>query len=343
MNITEELIARFLKNDCSREEAEYLTAYFEAHPEELEKYIGEAEYKQFTTQQALPPVMSNALLQRIKQDAALGPKHYIIRYMAAAAVVLLTATGIVLWMNNRPERTQLAGAEKANNDSARMVIIGNTSRNNKLVTLADGSVVTLTTGSELQYKQPFDTNERYITLTGKAFFKVAKDKNRPFKVVAGGLTTTALGTSFWVDANQTKKDIHVILVTGKVVVQQDVVKSDPYFNPVYLTPGQQLVFDRQSHIVRVSLSELPAKGAVAKTKAEPIQKLVFNQQPLTEVLNILQKHFHVTIAYNEEVITNIKFSGNYTGTDTLEDILNAVALINDLKLEHTANGFSIGR
>lgn len=340
MNITEELVTRFLKNGCSQEEAGYLTAYFKAHPEELDKYIGETEYKQFITQQELSPVMSDAIFKRIKQDAALTPKHYILRYMAAAAVVLLTATGIVLWMNNQPERTQLADTKKAGNDSTRMVVIGNTSINNKLVTLEDGSVVTLTTGSELQYKQPFDNNERYIALTGKAFFKVAKDKNRPFKVVAGGLTTTALGTSFWVDANQTKKDIRVILITGKVVVQQD---STTYFKPVYLTPGQELVFDRQSHVARVSLSELPAKDAVVKTKAEPIQKLVFNQQPLTEVLSILQKHFHVTITYNEEQLRNIKFSGNYTGTDTLEDILNAVALINDLKLERTATGFSIGQ
>lgn len=343
MNITEELVTRFLKNDCTREEAEYITAYFEAHPEELEKYAGETEYKQFTTKQALPAVMSDAILQRIRQDAALSPKHYLLRYMAAAAVVLLTATGIVLWMNNRPVRTALAVEEKAGNDSTRMVIIGNTSRSDKLVTLEDGSVVTLTAGSELTYKQPFDNNERYIALTGKAFFKVAKDRNRPFKVVAGGLTTKALGTSFWVDASQTKQDIHVILVTGKVLIQQESIKSEPYFNPVYLTPGQELSFNRQSHVARVILSEVSAKDAVAKTKAEPIQKLIFNQQPLTEVLSILQKHFHVTIAYNEDELTNIKFSGNYTGTDTLEDILNAVALINDLKLERTATGFSIGR
>jgi ferric-dicitrate binding protein FerR (iron transport regulator) len=343
MNINEELVTRFLKNDCSREEAEYITAYFEAHPEELEKYLGETEYKQFVTQQQLQPAMSLAILQQIKQDAAITPKHYILRYMAAAAVVLLTATGIALWMNNRPGRTQLADAEKAGKDSSRMMVIGNTGKSNKLVTLEDGSVVTLTTGSELKHKQPLDKNERYITLTGRAFFKVAKDKNRPFKVVAGGLITTALGTSFWVDANQTKPDIRVILVTGKVVIQQDSIKGNPDFNPVYLTPGQQLVFTRKSHVARVSLSEVQGKDAVAKTKAEPIQKLAFNQQPLTEVLSILQNHFQVTIAFNKEELTNIKFSGNYTGTDTLEEILNAVALINDLKLERTATGFSIGR
>ena len=343
MNINEELVTRFLKNDCSREEAEYITAYFEAHPQELEKYLGETEYKQFATNQELPQAMSEAILKRIKHDAALTPKHFILRYMAAAAVVLLTATGIALWMNNQPGRTQLADAEKTGKDSTHMMVIGNTSKSNKLVTLEDGSVVTLTTGSELQYKQPFDKNERYLTLMGKAFFNVSKDKNRPFKVVAGGLITTALGTSFRVDANPTKPDTRVILVTGKVVIQQDSIKGNPDFNPVYLTPGQQLVFDRKSHVARVSLSEVQGKDAVAKTKAEPIQKMVFNQQPLTDVLSILQKHFHVTIAFNKEELANIKFSGNYTGTDTLEDILNAVALINDLKLEHTATGFSIGR
>ncbi len=223
--------------------------------------------------------------------------------------------------------------------------ISNTSGKDKLVTLEDGSVMHATPGSELQYMQPFDEHQRYMTLEGKAFFKVAKDKQRPFRVVAGGLMTTALGTSFWVEAiGQSKKEVRITLVTGKVMVQQNAVKDTVYFKPVYLAPGQELAFDRQSHVSRLYNDPLANnKRSVIKAEEAPAGTLVFNHQPLPAVLRTLQQHFQVTIAFNEEELRNIKFSGSYTGTDTLESILNVVVLINDLKLERTAAGFSISR
>ena len=345
MNINEELVARFLKNDCSREEAEYLTAYFEAHPDAVEKYIGETEWKQFTTAEVLPSAMSDQILHRIREDTALTRPYRRFWYMAAAAAVLFLITGSILWMNNRPVQTKLADTHNTREDSYRTVVVSNTSQKDKLVILEDGSTVTLTTGSVLRYTQPFNKNQRYMTLEGKAFFKVAKDKNRPFRVVAGGLMTTALGTSFWVEARPAKKDVHVTLLTGRVMVQQDSVKGISYFKPVYLAPGQALAFDRQTHLARVSYNDSPAttKNSVAKQRAAPTNTLVFNQQPLTTVLNTLQKHCHVPIAFLEEQLSDIKFSGSYSGTDSLEDILKIVVLINDLKLERTANGFSISR
>ncbi|WDF56025.1 hypothetical protein [Mucilaginibacter sp. KACC 22063] len=44
MNITEDLINRYLQFKCSEEERLFLNKYFEAHPQELEKYLDESAF-----------------------------------------------------------------------------------------------------------------------------------------------------------------------------------------------------------------------------------------------------------------------------------------------------------
>jgi transmembrane sensor len=83
-------------------------------------------------------------------------------------------------------------------------------------TLFDGSVVTLDTNSALVAREIGGI--RLIELQkGQAFFKVAKDKTRPFKVVAAGKTVTATGTAFSVRAEP--ELFQVTLVEGSVVVE----------------------------------------------------------------------------------------------------------------------------
>src|SRR5690606_33977284 len=68
------------------------------------------------------------------------------------------------------------------------------------VILPDGTRVWLNSVSELEFPEHFGSKERSVSLSGEAFFEVAKDSIRPFRVVANGTVTTALGTSFNVEA-----------------------------------------------------------------------------------------------------------------------------------------------
>ena len=84
------------------------------------------------------------------------------------------------------------------------------------VTLPDRSVVTLDTDTVLRvHDKP---GERLVTLKrGRAFFRVAKDPNRPFIVAAGGHRVRAIGTAFdvWVAPDR----FEVTLIEGKVKVE----------------------------------------------------------------------------------------------------------------------------
>ena len=68
------------------------------------------------------------------------------------------------------------------------------------VFLADGTRIWINSESEVLAPSVFGQSERVVKLTGEAFFEVAKDKKRPFRVEVNGQQIEVLGTSFNVRA-----------------------------------------------------------------------------------------------------------------------------------------------
>lgn len=96
-----------------------------------------------------------------------------------------------------------------------------------VISLRDGSQVTLNTQSELNVN--FTESQRTVRLTrGQAFFEVAKDARRPFVVEARNRRFIAVGTAF--DVRLDVGEVKVTMVEGTVRVeraQQSVqVRSD---------------------------------------------------------------------------------------------------------------------
>src|SRR5690606_25962513 len=86
------------------------------------------------------------------------------------------------------------------------------------VTLPDGTKVWLNAASSLKYPVAFNDTERKVELTGEAYFEVAKDKNKPFKVLADKQEIKVLGTHFNVNAYTDEASIKTTLVEGRVQV-----------------------------------------------------------------------------------------------------------------------------
>ncbi|SMF43558.1 FecR family protein [Tistlia consotensis] len=85
----------------------------------------------------------------------------------------------------------------------------------RVVTLADGSSVTLNTDSALALRYTPE-QRRVVLLHGEAFFRVAHDSARPFVVSALGGTAEAVGTAFAV--RQEAERVSVAVVEGRVRV-----------------------------------------------------------------------------------------------------------------------------
>jgi ferric-dicitrate binding protein FerR (iron transport regulator) len=113
-------------------------------------------------------------------------------------------------------------------------------RNN--ITLSDGSRILLNSNSRLRVPADFNHTDRKIMLEGDAFFEVAHDSIRPFIVMAQGTTTTALGTSFRINAYADEPTASISLVTGKVKVT---VPATSHAGALTLYPGKQIVVNKE--------------------------------------------------------------------------------------------------
>jgi transmembrane sensor len=103
-------------------------------------------------------------------------------------------------------------------------------------TLSDGSAVTLSTATEIRFT--ITGYERRVSLVkGEARFDVSHDKSRPFRVSAGPMMVTALGTAFEVAA--LPKRTTVTLIEGEVVVESRI--RDRNAIATRLVPGDELV------------------------------------------------------------------------------------------------------
>lgn len=106
------------------------------------------------------------------------------------------------------------------------------------ISLADGSKVTLNTDSEILVA--YRAKTRAISLVrGQVLFDVAHAPDRPFSVVAAGRKMTALGTIFEVRFDQNR--LKVTLLEGKVRVQKAAMGTKTQDTLAILAPGQQLV------------------------------------------------------------------------------------------------------
>ncbi|WP_113662358.1 FecR family protein [Pedobacter nanyangensis] len=87
------------------------------------------------------------------------------------------------------------------------------------IVLPDGTKVWLNAASTLKYPASFGAlNERRVTLSGEAYFEVAHNKAKPFKVVSAGQTVEVLGTHFNINSYADEERTLTTLAEGSVQV-----------------------------------------------------------------------------------------------------------------------------
>lgn len=90
--------------------------------------------------------------------------------------------------------------------------------------LPDGSKVWLNAESSITYPVQFARSERKVSITGEAYFEVAKDKTRPFKVLADDTYIEVLGTHFNVNAYKDEGPVRTTLLEGSVRINNSLMK-----------------------------------------------------------------------------------------------------------------------
>jgi ferric-dicitrate binding protein FerR (iron transport regulator) len=215
-------------------------------------------------------------------------------------------------------------------------------------------LIVLANKSEVTYRTPF-VDRRDIALLGKAFFKVAKDKTKPFTVTSGDISTTALGTEFTVTSFEHAHKVIVRLYEGKVVVKAVDKANKKLRKDVYLYPGQAFIYGTESS-AKVKAFKVANTGGPEQIMSDEQSSenplipqsdegtwYMFNNQSLAQVLDELSQIFNTRILYDPKDVQNIYFTRKYNRTDSLEDILKEIAIINHLKIAKKDSSFIISK
>ncbi|WP_109300823.1 FecR family protein [Aquimarina sp. AU474] len=197
--------------------------------------------------------------------------------------------------------------------------------NQKTVVLPDGSMVTLNAGSSLNYPKEFTDNIRQVNLKGEAFFDVKKDTNKPFIVHTEHLKVRVLGTSFNVKSYAKDKNIETTLVTGKVEVIQDRVKT-----PIVLVPSQRAIFNKEKNGIKVD--RVDSEKIVAWKKG----KLIFDKTPLQQVVLDLKRKYNVDFVIESDSLLNYKYTGEFDNLD-LDEVLKFLKLSSSIQYKYENN------
>ncbi|MBL4655699.1 MAG: FecR domain-containing protein, partial [Bacteroidia bacterium] len=108
--------------------------------------------------------------------------------------------------------------------------------------LPDGSKIALNSNSMLEYEKDYGKETRKVTLEGEAYFEVEPDRAKPSIIDAGPVLIEVLGTSFYVNAIETSKDIEVIVESGEV----SICKKSNTTEKLILEAGSKGVFSIES-------------------------------------------------------------------------------------------------
>lgn len=162
--------------------------------------------------------------------------------------------------------------------------------------LADGSTVRL--GPESALDVDFSDRERGVRLLrGAAFFEVAHDQYRPFRVTTDVVEATVLGTAFEVTADD----------RGAVVaVRQGVVRVDGHavLQPEKLKAGQRLQVTQNGEVTHGT--QPPAQIA-----AWLDGRLIVKDRPAGEVINALRPYYRGLVIFDGDSLSRQPLTGVY--------------------------------
>ncbi|MBC9932357.1 FecR family protein [Chitinophaga qingshengii] len=178
------------------------------------------------------------------------------------------------------------------------------------LTLPDGSHVWLNAGSSITYPTAFTGNERKVTVTGEAYFEVARNAAMPFRVIANQTAVDVLGTHFNINAYTDEATINTTLVEGAV-------KVSAHNRQLVLKPGQQAqVGQREVQIAdQVDLASITAwkEGYFS-----------FNNADLPTVMRELARWYNLEVTYEGKIPERV-FNGEIGRSLTLSQVLKGLS------------------
>lgn len=299
------LILKFLSNDISHEEHQELFSWVDKSPEnrkaieEIRK-VWNLSNKNLTKPDFQTPEEWRKLELALEQTAHKETRERKFDFSRsgffkiAASIAILLVCSVVLYFFNFQNQVIVkeSGSEKA------------------YFTFPDGSEIWLNEKSKISYTENFNKEERFVKLSGEAFFDVKKNPNKPFIIIANDAQIKVLGTSFNVRAYNEEQTTEVVVVTGTVSLS--VLKKE-----ILLHPNEKGILLKKNNALSLKVVENP--NAVAWKS----NQLVFKKSRLSEVVETLEDYFKIKIAIKNPDLLACRFTSTFNDP-TIGEVLEAL-------------------
>ena len=303
-----EILSKHFLNETSKKEEVQIVKFKSEHPTEcrmLRKLWnrGDIKTKDFNSAKAWVTMQQKIKDKPQPRVIKISAYKHILR-IAAVAAILIIGTFSVYYFTSVLPGSQVITAS------------ANSTERGKQVTLSDGTIVWLNRGATLSYKKKFVGDERAVTLTGEAFFKVFRNPEKPFVITTNNAAVKVLGTSFNVksSADNTK----VVVKTGKVRVSNN-KESDSQI----ITPGLSAEVSEE----KVTKYKTKNRNYLAWKTGE----FIFNNTPLHQVIEDLNTWYDNKIVLKATNEINCRLTANFKKAE-IENIIETIRLTCDVKI-----------
>jgi len=268
--------------------------------------------------------------------------------------VLVLLSVLAVWRFSRTPRPAIEPLASRPVPGTHEIFTANGSRTH--LTLPDGTLVWLNAGSRLTYGKNYDSMRREVTLTGEAFFEVAKNNQKPFLIHTDRVDIQVLGTSFNVKSYPSDKTTETTLIHGSIEVS---IKARPS-EKIILKPNQKLVVGNDPGLVQVANQ----RREVAANKGEPLvsirqptyeqatgaiietswvdNKLTFREESFGDVARQMERWYGITIRFTDPALEEMGFTGSFK-EETIQQALDALRLTASFSYRIDGNQITINK
>jgi ferric-dicitrate binding protein FerR (iron transport regulator) len=284
------LIEKYKNGTCSDEEKKSLDAYLNSFQTSNliwnEKELGN---EKLVRDEIFEKIESRiAAIDKI-QHKKFSKSSYIIKIAASFVLLFILGYSVFNLIDTKKENNvaEIKWHEKTTR-------IGEKST----ITFLDGTKITLNADSKLKYSNMSIEGKREVYLDGEAYFEVSPNKELPFIVHSGGLSTKVLGTKFNVKAFEGENEIVVSLVEGRVTINAN-------NNEKTLSSKQQLTYDTKTG--KEKISSFNFEEVIGWKE----NVLVFNNVSLEKALVKIERAYGVKFELTDESIKRLRINANF--------------------------------
>ena len=249
----------------------------------------------------------------------------------AAAILLIISSSLYVYRSSIQQHTKPV-----------YQVLNTLPGNRKILTLPDGTTVTVNSNSKLSFPAHFSDSTREVFLTGEAFFDVHKDHMHPFVIHTGKMNIRVLGTAFNVKAYPNDKFSETTLIRG--IIQ--VTLTDRPADRITLKPTEKLIVNyltdhanetKATPLKTNSLAQITYLQKQDSTIVETSwlqNKLIFKDQDFETLSNTLERRYNINFQFENDEIKQLRFTGSFEN-ETITEVLNALQLIERFRYKKT--------